>query len=490
MTLRPTYRQIVLAGGVAAVGLAAAWPLGLWAQAPGSLPNLPAVTLIAPLPLPGTQTTAPVAITLDEALSRAQANEPMFAAAVAASRNAALDQSIARAALLPQVVYHNQFAYTQGARYAHPPTAASLMAGLPALPGGQTFIANNGVHEYTSQASLTETVGLSQFAVISRASAAAAVAKAEMEISRRGLTVTVVSLFYFSTAADQKIAVEQHALDQANRFVTQTRQREDARESAHADVIKAQLTQLQRERDLGDAELVAERARLDLGVLLFPDPRTPYTLTPPPGKPLEQQAAFEAAARTNNPELKSAFEFVNLRNAEVTIARAAYLPNLGINFLYGIDASKFAANGRISADGRLNHYDDAVRNLGYSATATLDIPIFDWFATPNHVRQTKNVRNVARTQLTFTQRQLISQLQEYYNEAALAQQQLASLDLSAKTAAESLNLTQLRYTAGEATVLEVVDAQNSLTTAALAQVDGRVRYQLSLAYLQLLTGTI
>jgi outer membrane protein TolC len=51
-------------------------------------------------------------------------------------------------------------------------------------------------------------------------------------------------------------------------------------------------------------------------------------------------------------------------------------------------------------------------------------------------------------------------------------------------------LTRLRYTAGEATVLEVVDAENSLTTAELAREDGMTRYQLSLANLQLLTGTI
>jgi outer membrane protein TolC len=39
-------------------------------------------------------------------------------------------------------------------------------------------------------------------------------------------------------------------------------------------------------------------------------------------------------------------------------------------------------------------------------------------------------------------------------------------------------------------VLEVVDAENSLTTAELAREDGLVRYQISLANLQLLTGTI
>jgi outer membrane protein TolC len=53
-----------------------------------------------------------------------------------------------------------------------------------------------------------------------------------------------------------------------------------------------------------------------------------------------------------------------------------------------------------------------------------------------------------------------------------------------------LRLTRLRYTAGEATVLEVVDAENSLTTAEIAREDGTIRFQLALTNLQLLTGAI
>src|SRR5215471_7754561 len=54
-----------------------------------------------------------IVITLDEAIHRAQANEPAFAASLAESKAAALDRSIARASLLPGAVYHNQVLYTQ-----------------------------------------------------------------------------------------------------------------------------------------------------------------------------------------------------------------------------------------------------------------------------------------------------------------------------------------------------------------------------------------
>ena len=92
--------------------------------------------------------------------------------------------------------------------------------------------------------------------------------------------------------------------------------------------------------------------------------------------------------------------------------------------------------------------------------------------------------------LTNTQRKLIAALEENYGEAVAAHDQLDSLNLSVATAAESLRLTRLSYSAGESPILSVVDAENSLTTAELAREDGMVRYQTALANLQMLTGTL
>ncbi len=446
------------------------------ANSPGAIPAVSSIATQA-ISSTATQTTSQdgsqtgPAITLDQALSLAQANEPTFAAAVATNKSAQLDRSIARSALLPSVVYHNQYLYTQ-------PNGAvnQVGAGTQSAP---KFIANNAVHEYTSQGVVTETLGLAQYSALSRADAAAAIASAELEINRRGLTATVIGLFYNSTAALGRIAVQQRATDEANNFVKQTQQREAEREVAHADVIKAQLTLQQRQRDLADARLQAQKARLDLGVLLFPDPRSPYTVVLPAVTDLPTRSVVDAAAATNNPELKSALAILRSKNIDITAARAAYLPDLVLNYSYGIDAPQFAINGP-----------EGIRNLGYSASATLDIPVWDWFATQHKIRQAHILRDAAKVALTSTQRTLIAQLEEFYAEAALAHDQLDSLELSVQTARESLRLTSLRYSAGESTVLEVVDAQNSLTTAELALQDGTIRYQLALANLQLLTGMI
>lgn len=422
-------------------------------------------TVVASAPAPS--------ITLDEAISRAKANEPGFASAVAASGVSNLDRSIARAALLPSVTYHNQYLYTQGTGVPAPGSTGGTL-------GTPRFIANNAVHEYTSQGVVNETIGLQQFTAVSRASAAAAIASANLEIARRGLVSTVVSLFFTSLTSQNKVAVAQRAAAEATGFVTLAQQRETAREGAHADVVKAQLQQQQRDRDLANAIVQAQKSRLDLAVLLFPDPRSPYTLTTPAGPPpLPARADVEAAASRHNPELQSALASLHESSLGVTAARAAYLPDLALNFTYGIDAAQFATKTP-----------EGFRNLGYSASATLDIPVWDWFSTQRKVRQSQIIQHAARVVLTSTQRRLIAQLEEFYAEATTARNELQSLDLSVQTATESLRLTRLRYTSGEATVLEVVDAENSLTAAELAREDGTTRYQMSLANLQILTGTI
>ncbi|MFL6427674.1 MAG: TolC family protein [Acidobacteriaceae bacterium] len=419
----------------------------------------------------GPQSGAPLVITLAEATKRAQANEPNFAAARGEAKAAELDRSIARAALLPNAVYHNQFLYTQGT------------AGTVSVDGTQTpspvFIANNAVHEYTSQAALTETMGLKGVADVRLADATAARAAAEYEVARRGLVATVVGLYFSLTANERKVAVAERAENEATGFSDLTNKRETAREVAHADVVKAQLQQQQRQRDLADARLAADKARLELGVLLFPDPRTSYTTESTALPAMPSRTDVEAAATAHNPDLKSALGAVHMSDAEVLGARAAYLPDLALNFNYGIDAAQFAVKGPTG-----------VSNLGYSASATVDIPVWDWLATPHRVKQTEIRRDAARVALTATQRHLIAALDEAFAEAAEAQRQAASLDLSATTAAESLRLTKLRYTAGEATALEVVDAQTALTAAENAREDGIVRYETGLANLQTLTGTM
>ncbi len=234
-------------------------------------------------------------------MRRAQSANSAYSAASMEAGVAAAQRGIARSALLPGVVYHNQFLYTQG-------QSSAVSTGGTSSP--VRFVANNAVHEYISQGVVTETIGGAGLANSRRASAEAAAARARLEVARRGLVAVVVGNYYGVLAADARLTVAQRALAEAARFSTITLQREAGGEAAHADSVRGDIELQQRQRDLNDAKLNADRTRLDFAVLLFADPTTPYELATTLDQlpPLPVRAEMEAAAKTHNPDLRAALE--------------------------------------------------------------------------------------------------------------------------------------------------------------------------------------
>ena len=118
----------------------------------------------------------------------------------------------------------------------------------------------------------------------------------------------------------------------------------------------------------------------------------------------------------------------------------------------------------------------------------MTIPLWTWGAARSKVKQAEYKLRQAKNDLTYTQRNLLAELDAFYREAALARTQLASLRESVELSKQSLDLTLLRYQAGEVSVLEVVDAQASARDARNALDDGLVRYRVAVGNLQTLTG--
>jgi outer membrane protein TolC len=341
------------------------------------------------------------------------------------------------------------------------------------------------VHEYLSQGNAHEALSLQNVAEYRRARAEEALAKARSEIATRGLVVTVVQAYYGSVIAQRKYSTTQRATAEAQHFFDITQKLERGGEIAHSDTIKAQLQFQQQQRALQDAELEMERSRLELAVIIFPNFNENFTTVDDLENilPLPSFQEVEAQAGNNNPQLRAATAALRSANQEVAVAWSSFLPALTMDYFYGIDATRFAVNGVDPVTGR------PVHNLGSAATATLEIPIWNWGSSRSKVKSAGLQRNQARIELSFAQRKMVADLKTLYTESQVARAALESLRQSADLAAESLRLTTLRYQAGDATVLEVVDAQNTLTSSQNALGDGQLRFRTAVANLQTLTGT-
>ena len=413
-----------------------------------------------------TGANAPLVITLEDALQRARKLDPTYRSALTEAGIAHEDHLQARAALLPSVSENTEYLYTEGTGSSTP-----------------RYIANNAVHEYVSQGNAHETVSGAQFADFDRTAAVAAAARAKAEVAARGLVATVVQTYYAEVVAKRKYANAQLAADEAKRFLDLSQKLERGGEVAHSDAIKAQLQANDANRGLREAQLAMDRSHFELAVLVFANFNQDFSTVddlrlPPPLPPMQE---VEQQAKTKNPQLYAAMQTLRAASSAVLASRAAYLPTLTLDYFYGIDATHFAVNTPTP--------DGPIRNLGYSASATLNIPLWNWGATHSKVRQSELQRDLAQAQLSAAQRKLLADLKTLYAEADAARIELEVLTQSADLAAESVRLTNLRYQAGEATALEVVDAQNSLVAARNNFDDGEARYRLAIANLQTLTGT-
>ena len=456
------YRSTVFA--LAALAL---FPLPGTSQQPDNPAPKASPATSTPVVQSAADTASPLQLTLQDALARARKNSVEFQAAVTDAAVATEDHKQARDALLPAASYNNEVLYTQGNN-----------------AGGVRYIANNSVHEYISQANVHEAIDLAAVANYKRATAASAIAKARAEIASRGLVVTVVQNYFRVAAARSKMDIAQRGASQGEDFFKLTQALEKGGEVAHSDVIRAELQMQDRRRQLRENQLELLNAKLDLAVLIFPNFNENFEISDDlhASVPLPTIEEVQQQGARDNPELRAALAGVQEAGHGVADARAGYFPSLTLDYFYGIDSAQFATNSVFD--------NQKIHNLGSSASATLNIPVWNWGTTQSRVKQAELRRTQAQRELSLAQRKLLAEMRSLYAEAETALNELSGLQRSADLASEGLRLSTLRYKGGETTVLEVVDAQNSFAQANTSYQDGAVRYRVALANLQTLTGVL
>lgn len=433
----------------------------------------PAQVSSGPAAQAGSDGTAPLTLTLQDSLKRSLGYSPEFQAAATAAGVARQDIVQARAAMLPSADFLMQELLTQGDGK---------------LPTGR-YVTNDGVHVYRAWGVFRQTFSADTFSMAGYrlATAAEARALAEQEIARRGLAVTVTQAYYALVVAERQYGTAQEGLDQAGKSLKTSQELEQGGEVARSDVITFEIQYNQQKQALQQATLAMENARLALAVMLFPNFNQNFNVVDdldvaPPLPPLEEATRMAAAG---NPEIRSAMAALDVAKYGVSEARAAFLPALSFDADYGIEANAFALRSRVAAYPQAGR----VPNLGFFITGSLSVPVWHWGATMSKLRQAEYQKKLAAVQLTFAQRQALKNLNAYYNEASTARSELSTLQSTVSLAAEGLRLNTLRYRAGDAAVLDVLNAENTLTQARDTYASGLARYRVALAVLQTLTGS-
>ena len=425
-------------------------------------------------PEPQTNTGTPK-LTLKDALKRARALSPSVQQAVTNAKIAAEQPTQSREINLPTVSSNSQYLYTQG----NGTTAAR-------------YIANNGVHEYIAQVDVHQSLSLVSVIQYRKSVVAAALSKDQTEIAQRGLMVAVVAGYAGLVADNHKLANLRQATQAAQSFAKTTEQLEAGGEVARADVVKARIQYANSQVALEDAQLADDTARAALAMMVFRNVDQPYEVVDEPAQTLKLPAFEELQSETRheNPSLDVALKGEQMASQAVDAAKAGYLPTMTLDYFYGIDANHFATETPSSPrlDPELNGR--PIQNLGYSALASLTLPIWNWGATRSKIKSAEALKHEAVQDREFAERKLVVDLRQFYGEAKMAEVEMKIRESAVADAEESRKLTLLQYKSGDATALEVVSAEDALTQEQNALADAQTRYAIALANLATLTGTL
>jgi outer membrane protein TolC len=420
------------------------------------------------------QATPPATVTLQDALERARKLDPTLLGAVYDARSAREDRIQARNAMLPTISATSQYLNTEG-------NGGRISDGR--------YVTQDGVHVYREWAVYHEDLspGLLVGTGYTRAKAAEALANAKAEIARRGLVVTVTRSYYGLVVAQRKYATAQAGLDQAKRFMDITQNLERQGQAPHSDALKAEIQYRIQKQAFDEAKFSMEDTRLALAVILFPDFNENFSVVDDldSATALPPFPEIQEMAEKQNPDLRVALETAREADLDVKLARTAFLPTITVDTDYGIEANCVALHCT-----RAGHADAGVLpNLGYFLTAAVTLPVWDWGTLRSKLHQAEYKQQAAKAALSQSQRMHISELYANYDEAIVARAGLDESRRTAELAAESLRLTNLRYSAGASPATEVVDSETALVTARNAYADAQVRYRTVLATLQTITGS-
>lgn len=459
-------RRLLLVVTAAVVSCLVTGSTRSWAQENGTPPDLVQ-------PSGPNQAQPPQVITLADAVEQARHVNAQFQSSVTDAKVAHEDRTQARNAILPTISYRTEALLTQG-------------------NGGRTtvgrFVTNDGVHVYRSWGILHEDLSPANYlgTTFRQAQAAAAIANAKSEIAKRGLDATAAKLYYALAVAQRKYATAQMAADTARHFYDITRDAEHVGQAAHADVLQAEIQSRQQGQAFEEAKLAMESARMDLAVLIFPVLNENFSIVDDLDSAVALPTFQEAQkmAGSKNPDLQVAMQSLYQARVAVQAAKGAFLPAFYTDSVYGIEANEFALHSRNVEEPKAG----VLPNLGYFITVGVNVPVWDWGTLRSKLHQAEFKREQARTELSQTQRELLSSLYSSYNEAVVARGAVDETRRTADLAAESLRLTDLRYKAGASAALDVVIAQNLLTQSRNSYDDAELRYRIAIANLQTVTG--
>ncbi len=422
------------------------------------------LTALATAPIAAQQ--APAAITLAEALRRTEEVTPGVVSGRGSVRSAEMAVRQAKWAFVPQITLQPQanLQLNSGQSRVDPITGEVV--------SGNTTNPSYGMNV---SASLPLFDGFARNHSLRAARAREDAADANYTTSRFAAALAVTNAFFDALANKELLAISNAALGRAEeqlkvataKLRSGSGQRTDsltalvALSTARQDRLTAQANLANAEATLG--RLVGSETRVS-AISDSAFYRSPTAL---------DTTSLRTEAMQQAPSLRSSDASLRAAKAQLGQQKAAYFPTLNVQATTNYNASK------------LNDYTlEARRQLLVGFTVT---PWTNYTRETQIENQSIAVDNAEAT-LADQRRQISAQLTQNFASLANAQEAIEVAKVSVQASEENLRVGEQRYRLGVSTIVELLQAQESLTRALVSEIQARFTYLRTKAQIESIVG--
>lgn len=337
-------------------------------------------------------------------------------------------------------------------------------------------------NQYDARLSLTET-----FYDNGKTSAQTKQAKARLESAlldfqkiQDELTLEVIKNYYELLKAQGMLNVQEEGLKQSQTHLDLARARYDAGVAPKADILKAEVEVSNSELNLIEAENTVFIAQTDLNNIMGIDLDTTLLILETDLTSLTSLTSLTNLtnyALNNRPEIKKAEVSFLVNEIDLKLAKKELLPGITLEGSYNIEVDQ------------LIDKHDWGESTGWEIGIKTSLPIFDAGKSKRGV--TKAEINLANTRTNADQlkKEIALEVKKAYLNARSHKKMLETTQKQVTQAKESFDVAGGRYSAGVATMLEVIDAQASLNMANINYIKAIYDYQIAVFSLKKAIGS-
>lgn len=382
-------------------------------------------------------------LTLAEAIDLALKQASNYKVAQINEQIAAEDIKQSKSSFYPKVSVQPNLIYTS-------PSFSKPTDGTPRQP---SFLGANAITEFQGLINAAGEIDVSGKlkATLEKNKALLESARAGSEIARLELIQSVGDAYYNFALSTTKRRGAELNLQAAQEFERNVKLQLDAGEVAPVDLIRARLQTAQRRDELIQAQTEETVSADALKFLVGYDFNAPIAVEelliqlPQTG---EIQRYTETAIALR-PEFAQFEADKKVAEQDVKIAQSERKPQINYS----------VSGGFISDSLRPNRIGNST---GVQANIGVTIPLFDWGASRSRETQAKLKLQQTENNKILAERQFVQQFHTARTQAISAASRIKQLGDSIKDAEMNLSASLARYRAGEATIVEVTDAQNLL----------------------------